>query len=160
MTKTLFAVALITLCTSSCSKRYSNNARPITFAIHEVVNCAEPRAVLVSNPRSTEKYCVAREAIVTEKDIRGATVVYSWATKQPQLCLYFDHAGATRMYVASERISMQGANRSNQGQMAILIEGQLLTAPIVRGTIRDSLVLDGVSEAMAQNLADGLMAGK
>jgi preprotein translocase subunit SecD len=158
MKKAPIAALLIVLCGAGCKEHTNtaNKAKPVPIAIHEVVNCSAVQAVPVINLRSREKLCVAREAIVTEKNIRYAQAGDS-STDEPEVMLYLDRGGGARMYEATERIS---ARRDN-GRMAILIDGHLLSAPVVRGAIKDSMVINGrFTKLEAQDLADALLAGK
>jgi len=156
MKKALVAAVLVIVCTVGC-KRHVNNVKPVPIAIHEVVNCSAVQAVSVVNLRTSIKLCVAREAIVTEKQIRDAQVSHDYSTHEPQVLVYLDSAGGARMYEATQRIS---ARRDN-GRLAILIDGNLYSTPMVEGPIKDSLIINGgFTELGAQNLADALTAGK
>ena len=159
MKKTLVAAVLIVLCAAGCKTHTHNvnNAKPVPIGIHEVVSCLAVHSFLASNPRTNEKLCVAGEAIVTEKDIRQAQAGYSSSTNEPVVYLYLDRSGGDRMYEATQRISA----RQDNGRMAILIDGNLLTAPVVRTPIKDSLLISGnFTKRSAEDLADALMAGK
>lgn len=159
MKKALVAAVLVVLGAVGCKTHTHNvnNAKPVPIGIHEVVSCIAVHSTLVINPRTKQKLCVAREAIVTEKDIRGAQAGYSSSTNEPVVNLYLDRSGATRMYEATQRITA----RHDNGRMAILIDGNLLTAPVVRTPIKDSLIISGeFTESSAQDLADALMAGR
>ena len=156
MKKALVAAVLVVLYAAGC-KKHTNNAKPVPIAIHEVVNCSAVRSIPVLNPRSSEKICVDREAIVTEKNIRDAQASHDSATGEPQVLLYLDRSGGTRMSEATQRISA----RRNNGQLAMLIDGHVYRTYAVRGTIEDSLVINGgLTEMAAQDLADVLTAGK
>jgi preprotein translocase subunit SecD len=149
------AAVLIAFSAAGC-KKHINNAKPVAFAVHEVVDCSRVQAVPVPNPRSNEKTCVDSQAIVTEKNVRYAQLSHD-GYQQPQVVLYLDHTGGTLMYEATQRISA----RHDNGQVAILIDGRIYNTPVVRGTIQDSLVIQGeFTETAAQDLADGLTAGK
>jgi preprotein translocase subunit SecD len=159
MKKALVAAVLVVLCAAGCKTHTHNvnNAKPVPIGIHEVVSCTAVHSILVINPRTSQKLCVDREAIVTEKDIRDAQASRDSATGEPEIMLYLDRSGGDRMYEATQRIS---ARRDN-GRMAILIDGNLLTAPVVRNAIKDSMVINGgFTERSAQDLADSLMAGR
>lgn len=155
MKKALVAGVLVLLFTAGCKKQHVNNAKPVPIAIHEVVNCSAVQAVPVINPRGSEKICVDREAIVTEKNIRQAVPGHNYSNNQPDVMMYLDRAGGTRMYQATERIS------ARYGQVAIFIDGHLVSMPVVKEPIKDSLIIDGqFTEASAQELADMLDANR
>jgi preprotein translocase subunit SecD len=155
MKKALIAAILLIICAAGC-KKHVNNAKPVPIAIHEIVDCSAVQAVPVSNLRTGEKLCVAREAIVTEKNIRDAQASHSSATGEPQVLLYLDRSGGTRMSEATQRIS-----GSRDGQLAMLIDGHVYRTYAIRGTIEDSLVINGgLTDMAAQDLADILTAGK
>jgi preprotein translocase subunit SecD len=154
MKKALIATVLVTVFAAGCNK-HTNKAKLIPISIHEVVECSAVQAVPVSIPRTSQKLCIARKAIVTEKQVRGATVGHD-SSDAPEVFLYLDRDGATRMYEATQRISA----RHDNGRMAILIDGHLYSAPVVRGAIKDSLVINGLTtEAEAQILANALDGG-
>jgi len=59
------------------------------------------------------------------------------------------------MFEATQRISA----RRNNGQLALLIDGHVYRTYVVRGTIEDSLIINGgLTEMAAQDLADILAA--
>lgn len=158
MKEALVPAVLVVLCAAGCKTHTHNvnNAKAVPIGIHEVVSCLAVHSFLASNPRTNEKLCVAGEAIVTEKDIRQAQAGYS-SSNEPVVYLYLDRSGAARMYEATQRITA----RQDNGRMAILIDGNLLTGPVVRTPIKDSLVISGgFTERSSQDLADALMAGK
>jgi preprotein translocase subunit SecD len=133
MKKALAAAVLVVLCAAGC-KTHTHN---------------------VNN--ASQKLCIDSKAIVTEKNIRDAQATRDSATGEPEVMLYLDRSGGDRMYEATQRIS---ARRDN-GRMAIFIDGNFLTAPVVRNAIKDSMVIaGGFTERSAQDLADALMAGK
>ncbi|HET9284230.1 MAG TPA: hypothetical protein VFR24_19940 [Candidatus Angelobacter sp.] len=155
MKKALIAAVLLAINAAGC-KKHVNNAKPVPIAIHEVLECSAVRSVPVSNPRTSEKICVDREAIVTEKNIRDAQASHDISTGEPQVQLYLDRSGGTRMYEATQRISAR-----RNGQLAILIGGMVYRTSVVRGTIENSMVINGgFTEQAAQDLADIMTAGK
>ena len=154
MKKALIATVLAALCAVGCEKRV-NNAKPVPIAIHEVLDCSAGRSVPVLNLRSSERICVDLEAIVTEKNIRDAEPGQNSSTGEPQVQLYLDRSGGARMFEATQRISA----RRNNGQLALLIDGHVYRTYVVRGTIEDSLIINGgLTEMAAQDLADILAA--
>jgi len=156
MKKASVAAILIVLCAGGC-KQHTNNAKPVPIAIREVVKCVPGRTLEVSNPRTKEKVCVAPQPIVTEDDIRDATLRHNDESNNPEVMVYLDRDGGARMYEATQRISA----RHDNGQLAIVLDGRLISAPTVRGPIRDSLIIEGgFTEQSAQDLADILSAGK
>ena len=159
MKKALVAAVLVVLCAAGCKTHTHNvnNARPVPIGIHEVVSCIAVNSTLVIDPRTSQKLCIDSKAIVTETNIRQAQAGYSGSTNEPVVFLYLDRSGGDRMYEATQRIS---ASRDN-GRMAIFIDGNFLTAPVVRTPIKDSLVISGnFTKRSAEDLADALMAGK
>lgn len=155
MKKALVASVLVVLCAAGCKTHTHNvnNAKAVPIGIHEVVSCIAVNSTLVIS----QKLCIDSKAIVTEKNIRAAQATRDSATGEPEVMLYLDRSGGDRMYEASQRIS---ARRDN-GRMAIFIDGNFLTAPVVRNAIKDSMVINGgFTERSAQDLADALMAGR
>ena len=158
MKKALVAAVLVVLCAAGCKTHPHNvnNAKPVPIGVHEVVSCIAVNSTLLIDPRTSQKFCIDSEAIVTEKNIRGAQAGYS-SRNEPVVFLYLDRSGGDRMYEATQRIS---ARRDN-GRMAILVDGNLLTVPVVKNAIKDSILIEGgFTERSAQDLADALMAGK
>ena len=159
MKKALVSAVLVVLCGAGCKTHTHkvNNAKPVPIGIHEVVSCIAVNSTLVIDPHTSQKLCIDSKAIVTEKNIRGAQATHDSATGEPEVMLYLDRSGGDRMYEATQRIS---ARRDN-GRMAIFIDSNFLTAPVVRNAIKDSMVIaGGFTERSAQDLADALMAGK
>jgi len=154
MKKALVAAVLMVLYAAGCNKQHVNKVKTISVAIHEVVDCNAVQAVPVIDPRTSAKLCVAREAIVTEKQIRAAQAGGDYSTNKPEVFVYLDRAGADRMYEATQRIS------ARYGQVAILINGRLVSMPTVRTAIKDSLIIEGgLTERAAQDLAYSLNGG-
>lgn len=160
MKKALAAAVLVVLCAAGCERHThtannANNARPVPIGIHEVVSCTAVHSFLVTNRRTHEKLCVAGEAVVTEKDIRQAQA--SYISNQPVVDLYLDRSGAARMYEATQRITA----RHDNGRLAIVVDGNLIDAPVVRGPMKDALIISGgLTERSSQDLANVLMAGR
>jgi preprotein translocase subunit SecD len=158
MKKALVAAVLVVLWAAGCKTHTPkvNNAKAVPIGIHEVVSCIAVNSTLVIDPRTSQKLCIDSKAIVTETNIRQAQAGYS-SSNEPVVYLYLDRSGAARMYEATQRIT---ARRDN-GRMAIFIDGNFLTAPVVREPLKDSLIISGgFTERYAQDLADALMAGK
>jgi preprotein translocase subunit SecD len=159
MKKALVAAVLVVLCAAGCKTHTHNvnNAKPVPIGIHEVVSCIAVNSTLVIDPRTSQKLCIDSKAIVTETNIRQAQAGYSSSTNEPVVNLYLDRSGAARMYEATQRIT---ARRDN-GRMAIFIDGNFLTAPVVREPLKDSLIISGnFTKRSAEDLADALMAGR
>ncbi len=137
-----------------CKK--SPPAKPVSFGIFEVIDCSTSRSAPILLKGSNEKYCIAANPVVTERDI-GAAAANHNDLDQPILNMYFHHSGADRLRETTQRLT----NQPNPGRMAILIDGRLIMAPVVKGIIADSVVIaGGFRDEEAKDLAESLNASR
>jgi preprotein translocase subunit SecD len=133
---------------AGCKK--SPPAKPVTLAIFEVVDCIPGRS-RVQVRGSQEKYCIASTPIITEKDIAAADSTHD-QLGQPTLQVELRRAGGERLRATTLRLSGQP---DPPARLAILIDGELIMAPDVKGVIADSLVISG---GLRQEEVEGLAA--
>jgi len=133
------------------------NVRHVSLAIFEVIDC-KSGIVPMTLKGSTEKYCLAAKPVVDETDIRRAEAGHD----EPggvHLSMYFTSKAGQRMKETTERLNTE-FRTGVPGKMALVIDGTLVSVPILHGTISDSLVMDGTfSGEEAVQIADSLNAG-
>jgi len=117
------------------------NVRHVSQAILEVIDCTTGM-VPMTLKGSTEKYCLAAKPVVDETDVKGAEAGQS-QFGGGRLDLYFTVKTGERMKETTERINSEHLRRNDYGRMALVIDGALVSVPILHDTISDSLVIDG-----------------
>ena len=128
----------------------------MTVQVFEIVDCKsdkDPGLML----RDTEKrYCFAGKAIVDETQIESASVMHSEYDPKPGLRLKFKAEGASRLHEASARLSTIA---DGPGQLGFVVNGKLVSVPIVRGAFGTDVVISGEFDAEeCQHLAATLTA--
>ncbi len=90
------------------------------------------------------------EALVTNDDILESHIVARPDGRTFDIAITFNAAGAKRM---------EAATRSHAGQpLAILIDGEVVMAPVIRATITDQALITGnYTRAEAERIANGVM---
>jgi uncharacterized RDD family membrane protein YckC len=129
----------------------SQTAAPAATALE--VRLAEtapgPGLVEAAVPDSNEKVYLHREAVVTNADVVQATVVPGITSANFNVAVTFNGAGAAKMSRAT-------ASHLNK-PVAILINGRVVAAPVVRAQISDQAVISGdFDRAQASAIAAGL----
>lgn len=89
------------------------------------------------------------EAIVTNSDIAEARVVRGRSPSQFGVEVKFNPVGAKKMIAATEKQIGK--------PMAILVDGQLVAAPVLRSVIRESALVNGdFTKTQAERIANGI----
>ncbi len=108
---------------------------------------------------SAEKYCLAAKPIIDETDVRLAQASRD-ESGRPRLILLFTLKVGQRMRETTERIQAEHLRNNELGRMGIVMDGTLISVPVVRSVIHDSLVIDGgFSWDEAVQIAESLNAG-
>lgn len=150
--KLCMLVVLVLL--TGCPSRHAANVRPVSLGIFEIIDCKASGMTPMSLKGSAEKYCLAAQPVIRETDVRMAAASHD-GNGRPQLLLYFNSKAGQRLRETTERIQA----RNDGGRIGIVIDGVLVIAPVVRGTVSDSAVIAGAfSEADTVQLADSLNA--
>jgi len=99
---------------------------------------------------STETLYLHRDAIVTNDDVLGASVVPAQDPSQFNIGIRFTQTGAERM---------RAATASHIGRpMALMIDGEVVMAPTVRSIIStDALLTGNYTRAEADRIANGML---
>ena len=97
---------------------------------------------------SGQKVYLSNETVLSNDDVKSSRVVPG--AYGPQVEIVFTKAGADKFTRVTERSLMQ--------PLGILVDGQLVSAPIVRETIRSSraLISGNFSDAEARRIAEGI----
>ena len=144
---------------AGCTSRKPASVRQVSLRIYEVVDCTAGM-VPMSLKGSTEKYCLATEPVVDEKDIKLVQVSHD-EYDRVRLQLYFSVETGKFMRETTDRIYKEHLHGNSQGRMGIVVDGELISAPELRGVIADALVIDDAfSWGEAVRIADSLMARK
>jgi preprotein translocase subunit SecD len=129
----------------------SQTGQPAATAFEMRLAETEPAAGLVEAavPDSPTKIYLHREAIVTNADVSEARVVPGITSANFNVAVTFNSAGAAKMARAT-------ASHLNK-PVAILINGRVVAAPIVRAQITDQAVLSGdFDNSQASAISAGL----
>ena len=129
----------------------AQTARPATTAFEMRLAEAEPSPGLVEAavPDSPTKVYLHREAIVTNADVVQARVIPGITSANFNVAVTFNSAGASKMARAT-------ASHLDK-PVAILINGRVIAAPIVRSQISDQAVISGdFDNSQASAIAAGL----
>jgi len=134
------------------------NVKHVSLAIFEVVDWTTGM-VAMTLKGSTEKYCLAAKPVVDETDIRRAEAGHD-EFGGVRLSMYFTSKAGQRMKETTERVNRE-SRTGVPGKMALVIDGALVSVPILHGTISDSLVISGTFNMDdAVQIADSLNAGR
>jgi len=126
-------------------------ANPPATAFEMRLAEAQPASGLVEAavPDSSTKVYLHREAIVTNADVTEARVIPGITSANFNVAVTFNSAGAAKMARAT-------ASHLNK-PVAILINGRVIAAPVVRAQITDQAVISGdFDNAQASAIAAGL----
>jgi preprotein translocase subunit SecD len=129
----------------------SQTPRPAATAFEMRLAETQPAAGLVEAPvpDSSTKVYLHRQAIVTNADVTSARVVPGITSANFNVAVTFNRAGAAKMARAM-------ASHLDK-PVAILINGRVIAAPIVRGRISDQAVISGdFDNSQATTIAAGL----
>ena len=158
MHKGFWCCALVAwLAMGGCSERpYQRDAKPVSFSIVEVVDC-KPSMQPLTLIGSTEKYCLAAQPIVTEADVRDAVPGTS-ESNQPILNLYFTLKVGERLRAETQRINNEHLARGDHGKLAMVVDGKLVSAANLYGTLADTIMVTMSTREEAKDLATRLNA--
>jgi preprotein translocase subunit SecD len=129
----------------------AQTANPAVTAFEMRLAETQPAAGLVEAevPDSSTKVYLHREAIVTNADVVGARVISGITSVNFNVAVTFNSAGAAKMARAT-------ASHIDK-PVAILINGRVIAAPIVRSQITDQAVISGdFDNSQASAIAAGL----
>lgn len=140
----------------SCESRYATNGRHISLGIFEVIDCTAKGSKPISVKGSAETYCLSAKPVVDQTDVRLAEARRD-ESGNPVLDLYFTLKTGERMKGATERLYAEHLRRNDQARMGIVIDGVLVSAPVLRGSISDMLQISGAfSQEDAVQIAQSL----
>jgi preprotein translocase subunit SecD len=129
----------------------AQTANPAVTAFEMRLAETQPAAGLVEAevPDSSTKVYLHREAIVTNADVVEARVISGITSVNFNVAVTFNSAGAAKMARAT-------ASHIDK-PVAILINGRVIAAPIVRSQITDQAVISGdFDNSQASAIAAGL----
>jgi len=129
----------------------SQTPNPATTAFEMRLAETQPATGLVEAavPDSPTKVYLHREAIVTNADVVEARVISGITSANFNVAVTFNSAGAAKMARAT-------ASHLNK-PVAILINGRVIAAPVVRAQITDQAVISGdFDNTQASAIAAGL----
>jgi preprotein translocase subunit SecD len=129
----------------------AQTANPAVTAFEMRLAETQPAAGLVEAevPDSSTKVYLYREAIVTNADVVEARVISGITSVNFNVAVTFNSAGAAKMARAT-------ASHIDK-PVAILINGRVIAAPIVRSQITDQAVISGdFDNSQASAIAAGL----
>jgi hypothetical protein len=155
----LFCMLVGLVLQTGCPSPHPANVKPVSLGIFEVVDCKTSGTAPMSLKGRTEKYCLAAKPIVDEKDIRMAEASRDQSGR-PQLAMFFTREAGQRMRETTERMQKGQPQSNERGRMAIVIDGKLISAPVLNGVVSDVVQISGTSswEDTVQ-LADSLNNG-
>lgn len=136
--------------------RRSSNLKHVSVQIFEVVDCS-PKMVPAIVKGKTDKYCLSAQPVVDQTDIRFAEAHHN-ESGGARLDLYITLKAGERLKETTERITAEHLQRHDDAKLGIVVDGALIDAPVVRGAISDSIVIDGLfSWDEAVQIADSIM---
>lgn len=115
-----------------------------SFGIFEVVDCHESgqKPIPLKGSSSKEKYCFAPKAIVDQRHLQSAKSSRN-ALGEPMLELTLTEQGGQLMQKATRRLMEEHEGKGEFPRLAILANGELISAPTLRSVIVDALVVQG-----------------
>lgn len=144
----ILVVLILVLAVFGCS----NSDQPIEKVVVEFRAAQlEPDSNLIkmTGEGFPEIYYVHQTAEITNIDIDSATVVM-W-DKKPQVKLLFNLAGKEKLATFTQK--------NIEKRVAIIVDGQLVAAPVVRAPLTDgvALITGDFDPAQANRIAQGIM---
>ena len=115
-----------------------------SFGIFEVVDCQEngQKPITLKGSAGKEQYCLAPEAIVDQRHLQLARGSRD-DLGEPRLELRLTEQGGQLMQKATRRLMEEHEGKGDFPRLAILVNGELLSAPTLRSVIVDALVIQG-----------------
>ncbi|MCI0490062.1 MAG: hypothetical protein L0229_26005 [Blastocatellia bacterium] len=146
-------ILLITLLLSACASPFKQSAGEKHKPVKLELRLAEREPgeglseAMIQN--GDEKIYLHKEAIITNADIIEARAVEGYAGANYDIQIEFTEEGARRM----EKITEENIGK----QIAILFDGQVISAPSVQSKISDKAVITGnFTKEEAEGLAYGI----
>ena len=102
-------------------------------------------------PKTGESIYLHKEALITNEDIIEAQALEDYSTSGGgyKIALVFTKQAAERMAKATER--------SDGKRLAVLVEGRVISAPFLSGSIHDKAVITGeITKVEAEGIASDL----
>ena len=147
--RTSLALAVLSLLSPYAAVGQTPSPVVTAFEMRLAEKAPAPGLVEAAVPDSPEKVYLHREAIVTNADVVRATVVPGITSVNFNVAVTFSDAGAAKMAKAT-------AAHLNK-PVAILINGRVVAAPVVRAQIANEAVISGdFDRTQATAIAAGL----
>jgi preprotein translocase subunit SecD len=148
---------LIYLFATACIMLGCKHVKPVSFGIFEVVDCAQNQTAPVPYPADNQKYCLASKAILAESDLRSADVTYD-SIRGTELNLHFISAAEDRLSKETKRISEANERHGAKGRAAVVVDGKILIAPVLRAPTSWVSISGVFKKGEAEQLAASLNA--
>jgi preprotein translocase subunit SecD len=148
---------LIYLLAIACTVLGCKHVKPVSFGIFEVVDCAQSQTAPVPYPAHNQKYCLASKAILAESDLRSADVTYD-SIRGVELNLYFTSTAGNRLSEETKRISEANVRHGAKGRAAVVVDGKILIAPVLRAPTSWVSISGVFKKGEAEQLAASLNA--
>jgi preprotein translocase subunit SecD len=100
------------------------------------------KPIALKGSSGKEKYCLARKAIVDQRHLQSARGSRD-ASGEPMLVLELTEQGGQLMQKATRRMLEEHETKGDMPRLAILTNGELLSAATLRSVIVDALVVQG-----------------
>lgn len=152
VTSALMSVAVVALGVILWSLLNSNVQAAIRFEVRMAETRPTP-GLQKAKVAGSERYVYLHsEVIVSNNDIAAVKVVQAGAPSEYGISIKFNETGADKMRHATE---------AHIGKpLAILLDGQVMMAPVVRDSIGESAMITGhYTKAEAQNVAERIIKG-
>jgi preprotein translocase subunit SecD len=129
-----------------------NENKSGSFGIFEVVDCGTSgaRPKLLKTKEGAVLYCIAAKPIIDKRQLKWAAAGTN-ESGGAYLSLNLTKEGGRIMEAASQRLLGEKEAKKGEAQLAIVINGKLLTAPHLLGVIKDEFYVEG---AFTQNELD------
>ena len=151
-TSALMAVAVVTLAAFLWSMFNSKVEAAIRFEVRMAETAPAP-GMQKAQVAGTDRYVYLHSGVVvSNNDIASLRVVQAGGASQYGISIKFNAAGADKM---------RKATKEHIGKpLAILLDGQVIMAPVVRDAVGESAMLTGhYTKSEAQSVADRIARG-
>ncbi|MFC1831043.1 hypothetical protein ACFL0S_03370 [Thermodesulfobacteriota bacterium] len=125
-----------------------NRTAPVTLEFRSGSQSPAPGLTKMTAPGSESPVYISEQIVLSNADVESACVVSG--ESGPQIEIVFTEEGAKRFSTVTEQNIMN--------PLAILVDGQLLSAPIVRERITGgkALISGSFGKAEAERIANGI----
>ena len=151
----LFSVALLIIHINSAAQAPKDDARPARFELRLAQETPGEGLIEATVENTDKKVYLFKEALITNKDVIKARVVEEGGLFTPEARgpSYFN------IYVTFTEEAAQKMARASEMHIgkpiAIVVDGKVLSAPIVRSVIRDRAAINGsFTKEEAESLAN------